>query len=148
MVFLKGLSCCQLFPVFINDFLSCTSCPVHSSTDDSTSLYSADINHLPTEQELGESEDDTQPRLSSTLSLVSSWSRENLVIFSAVKIHFLPDSYALLFNDTQHNVSSILIILRVLFPIMLRHSLCSFSIVMNFRILTLHVPSLKKSSWH
>ncbi|KAK3884497.1 hypothetical protein Pcinc_011235 [Petrolisthes cinctipes] len=112
-----------LFLLFINDLLTCTSSPIHSYADDSTLHYSTHYDNRPSQQLLSTSRDDAVARLTSDLSLISNWGRENLVVFNASKTQFLhlstrtnlPDNYPLSFNDTQLNLSPSLNILGVSF---------------------------------
>ncbi|MPC41271.1 hypothetical protein E2C01_034859 [Portunus trituberculatus] len=63
----------------------------------------------PTLQEINRSHRDATERLTSDLSKISDWGRENFIVFIASKGQFLhlsarhnlPDNYALFFIDTQ-----------------------------------------------
>ena len=115
VVFLRVLSPI-LFQLFINDFLNLTQCPIQSYADDTILYFSTSYNRSPTQQELSDSRRDAIESLTSDLSLVSDWSRANLVLFNASKTQFiqlstrhnLPDNYPLFFNDTQLSLSSTL----------------------------------------
>ena len=112
-----------LFLIFINDLLNQTVCPIHSYADDSTLHYSTRFNIRPSQHSLQLSRDEAMAHLSSDLSLISDWGRENLVVFNASKTQFLhlstrhnlPDVYPLAFNDTQLNPCPSLNILGISF---------------------------------
>ncbi|KAL7643214.1 UNVERIFIED_CONTAM: hypothetical protein RMT77_006505 [Armadillidium vulgare] len=112
-----------LFLLFINDLLSVTSSPIHSYADDSTLHYSFEFDKRPTQQQLIDSRRMALEQLTSDLSLISNWGRENMVVFNASKIQFLhlstrhnlPHNYDILFENTQFEPSSVLNILGVSF---------------------------------
>ena len=111
-----------LFLMFINDLLSRTSCPIHSYADDSTLHTSIYFHKRPSKQELSRAREAALARLSSDLSFISDWGRENLVAFNASKTQFLhittrtdlPD-ISLSFDNTQITPSSSMNILGVSF---------------------------------
>ncbi|MPC40469.1 RNA-directed DNA polymerase from mobile element jockey [Portunus trituberculatus] len=108
-----------LFLLFINDLLNQSSCPLHSYADDTTLHLSTSFQRRPTLQEVIRSRRDATERLTSDLSKISYWGRENSVVFKASKTQFLhlstrhnlPDNYPLFFNHTQLSPSSTLDIL-------------------------------------
>ena len=112
-----------LFLLFINDLLTLTDCPIHSYADDSTLHYSTYFLRRPSQNSLTLSREAAVARLTSDLSLISKWGKENLVVFNASKTQFLhlstrhdlPQNYQLTFNDTQLTPSSSLQILGVSF---------------------------------
>jgi hypothetical protein len=112
-----------LFLLFINDLLNCTTSPIHSYADDTTLHFSTSFANRPSQQLLNTSRDDAVACLTSDLSLISDWGKENLVVFNASKTQFLhlstrynlPNDYPLYFDDTQLNPSSSLNILGVSF---------------------------------
>ena len=90
----------SLFLLFINDLLSVTSSPIHSYADDSTLHYSFHFERLPSQQQLIEARRVALEQLTSDLSLISNWGRENMVVFNASKTQFLhlSDRHNLLHN--------------------------------------------------
>ncbi len=112
-----------LFPLFINDLLSLTICPIHSHADDSTLHFSTSFDRRPTLQDLQESRLEAAERLTSDLALISDWGRRTLVSFNASKTQFLhlstrhnlPNSYPQFFDNTQLSPSSTLNILGLSF---------------------------------
>ena len=112
-----------LFLLFINDLLSVTSSPIHSYADDSTLHYSFQFEKRPTQQQLIDSRRMALEQLTSDLSLISNWGRENMVVFNASKTQFLhlstrhnlPHNYDIFFENTQLKPSSVLNILGVSF---------------------------------
>ena len=104
------------FLLFINDLLYLTQCPIHSYADDTTLHFSTSYNRRLTQQESSDSRRDAIGRLTSNVSLVSNWSRANLVLFNASKTQFLqlstphnlPDSYPFFFNNILLLLSSTL----------------------------------------
>src|ERR1700755_1995838 len=112
-----------LFLLFINDLLSITSSPNHSYAVDSTLHYSFQFGKRPTQQQLIDSRRVALDQLTSDLSLISNWGRENMVVFNASKTQFLhlstrhnlPHNYDIFFENTQLKPSSVLNILGVSF---------------------------------
>ncbi|KAL7643877.1 UNVERIFIED_CONTAM: hypothetical protein RMT77_005883 [Armadillidium vulgare] len=112
-----------LFQIFINDLLSITSSPIHSHADDSTLHYYFQFERLPSQQQLINSRRVALEQLTSDLSLISNWSRENVVFFNASKTqifhlstrHNLPHNYDIFFENTQLKPSSVLNILGFFF---------------------------------
>src|SRR6201990_2271818 len=86
-----------LILIFINDLLSITSSPIHSYADDSTLHYSFQYERRPTQQQLIDSKRIALEQLTSDLSRISNWGRENMVVFNASKTQFLHLS-------TRHNL--------------------------------------------
>ncbi len=102
-----------LFLLFIND-LSFTQTQLHAYADDFTLHYSTHFRHKPTQQELHNSRLEAAERLTSDLSIISSWGKRDLVSFNASKTHFLLsirqlllDNYPLLFEHTQLSPTAI-----------------------------------------
>ena len=79
-----------LFLMFINDLLSCTTSSIHSYADDSTLHHSFHFDRRPTQEQLNTAREDALVQLTSDLSLLSNWGKENLVAFNATKIHSSP----------------------------------------------------------
>ena len=112
-----------LFLLFINDLLSVTSSPIHSYADDSTLHYSFHFERRPSQQQLIEARRVALEQLTSDLSRISNWGRENMVVFNATKTQFLhlstrhnlPYNYDIFFENTQLKPSSVLNILGVSF---------------------------------
>ena len=112
-----------LFLIFINDLLSITSSPIHSYADDSTLHYSFQFERRPSQQQLIDSRRMALEQLTSDLSRISNWGRENMVVFNASKTQFLhlstrhnlPHNYDIFFENTQLKPSSVLNILGVSF---------------------------------
>jgi hypothetical protein len=112
-----------LFLIFINDLLSVTSAPIHSYADDSTLHYSFQLGPCPTQSQIFNARRMALERLTSDLSLISKWGKENMVVFNASKTQFLhlttrhnlPDNYNIFFENTQLNPSAVLNILGVSF---------------------------------
>ncbi|KAL7647645.1 UNVERIFIED_CONTAM: hypothetical protein RMT77_001245 [Armadillidium vulgare] len=112
-----------LFLLFINDLLSVTSSPIHSYTDDSTLHFSFHFERRPSQQQLIEARRVALEQLTSDLSRISNWGRENMVVFNASKTQFLhlstrhnlPHNYDIFFENNQLKPSSVLNILGVSF---------------------------------
>ena len=117
-----------------------TNCPIHSYADDTTLHYSTSFDRRPSQQVLEASRNDAAERLTSDLSKISDWGRENLVSFNASKTQFLhlstrhnlPQAYPLYFNQTQLSPSPILNCLGL-----------SFTPKLNWNF---HISSLAKSA--
>src|ERR1700755_465330 len=98
--------------LFINDLLSVTSSPIHSYDDDSTLHYSFQFEKRPTQQQLIDSRRVALEQLTSDLSLISNWGRENMVVFNASKTQFLnlstrhnlPHNYDIFFENISTNL--------------------------------------------
>src|ERR1044072_1084796 len=111
-----------LFLIFINDLLSITSSPIHSYADDSTLHYSFQFERRPSQQQLIDSRRIALEQLTSDLSRISNWGRENMVVFNVSKTqllhlssrHNLPHNYDI-FENTRLKPSSVLNILGVSF---------------------------------
>ncbi|KAL7629919.1 UNVERIFIED_CONTAM: hypothetical protein RMT77_019962 [Armadillidium vulgare] len=111
-----------LFLLFIND-LSVTSSPIHSYADESTLHYSFHFERRPSYQQLIEARRVALEQLTSDLSRISNWGRENMVVFNATRTQFLhlstrhnlPHNYDIFFENTQLKPSSVLNILGVSF---------------------------------
>ena len=92
------------------------------------------------QKQINNSRGDATERLTSDISLISDWGRENLVLFNALKTHFLhlstqqnlPDNYPLYFDDIHLYPFSTLNILGL-----------SFTNTMNWKS---HISSLAKSA--
>src|ERR1700755_420669 len=69
-----------LFLILINDLLSITSSPIHSYADDSTLHYSFQFERRPSQQQLIDSRRMALEQLTSDLSRISNWGRENMVV--------------------------------------------------------------------
>ncbi len=129
-----------LFLMFINDLLSITSCSINSYADGTTLHYSTSFNSRPTLKDLDHSRLEASECLTSDLSLVSEWSRRNLVSFNASKTQYLHltsrhvnlHNYPLFFENTQLSPSSTINILGL-----------SLSKDLNWE---LHISSLAKSA--
>jgi hypothetical protein len=112
-----------LFLLFINDLLSITSSPIHSYADDSTLHYSFHFERRPTQSQLAHARTVALEQLTSDLSRISNWGRENMVVFNASKTQFLhlstrqnlPHNYNIFFENTQLKPSPLLNILGVSF---------------------------------
>src|ERR1700755_3178855 len=112
-----------LFLLFINDLLSVTSSPIHSYADDSTLHYSFHFERRPSQQQLIEARRVALEQLTSDLSRISNWGRENMVVFNATKtqflhlsiLHNLPHNCDIFFENTQLKPSSVFNILGVSF---------------------------------
>ena len=111
-----------LFLLYIND-LNLTQCLIQSYADDSTLHFSMSFCRHPNQKQVNDSLGDITERLTSDLSLISDWGKENLVLFIASKTQFLhlstrqnlPDNYPFYFDDTYLFPSSTLYILRLSF---------------------------------
>ena len=123
-MFLRVLFYLQLFfLLFINNLLSVTSSPIHSYADASTLHYSFHFERRPTQIQLTQSRSVALEQLTSDLSRISAWGRENMVVFNASKTQFLhlstrqnpPHNYNIFFENTQLKPSPILNILGVSF---------------------------------
>src|SRR6201990_3183552 len=112
-----------LFLIFINDLLSITSSPTYSYADNSTFNYSFQYEKRPTQQQLMDSRRMALEQLTSYLSRISNWGRENMVVFNASKPQFLhlstrhnlPHNYDIFFENTQLKPTYVLNILDVSF---------------------------------
>src|ERR1044072_3127835 len=112
-----------LFLIFINDLLSITSSPIPSYADDSTLHYSFQFVRRPSQHQMIDSRRMALEQLTSDLSRISNWGRENMVVFNASKTQFLhlstrhnlPHNYDIFFENTQLKPSSVLNILGVSF---------------------------------
>src|SRR6201990_918037 len=78
-----------LFLIFINDLLSITSSPIHSYADDSTLHYPFQFVRRPSQQQLIDSRRMALEQLTSDLSRISNWGRENMVVFNASKTQLI-----------------------------------------------------------
>src|ERR1044072_725209 len=111
-----------LFLLYINYLLSVNSSPIHPYADDSTLHYSFQFERRPSQQQLTEARRVVLEQLTSDLSLISNWGRENMVFFNDSKTQFLhlytqhnlPHNY-IFFENTQLKPSSFLNILGVSF---------------------------------
>lgn len=118
VVFLMGPSFCQL----IIGNLSCTSCHIHSSADDSTLPYSTRFNHQPTEQELIDHGIKHVWPLTCLSFLIGAGKTLLFTMLPKTQFlhlrarHSLPDNYPFIINHSQLNPSSSLPILVGLFP--------------------------------
>ncbi len=129
-----------LFLLFINDLLSFTECPIHSYADDSTLHYSITFKSRSSQHELHSARLDATERLVSDVSIISDWSRRNLVSFNVLKTqflhlstrHHLPYTYPLLSDNTLLYPSSTLNILGL-----------SLSNDLNWKF---HISSVAKSA--
>ena len=123
MGFLKDLSYLQLFLIFINNLLSITSSSIHSYADDSTLHYSFQFERCSSQQQLIDSRRMDLEQLTSDLSHISNWGRENMVVFNASKTQLLhlsirynlPHNYNIFFENTQLKPSFLLNILGASF---------------------------------
>ena len=103
-----------LFLLFINDLLNLTWYPIHLYADDSA-LRSTSFSRRPNQIQVNDSSRDATERLTSELSLVSDWGKENIVLFIASKTQFLhlsirqnlPDNYPLYSDDTHLSPSTL-----------------------------------------
>ena len=102
--------------LFINDLPSITSTSIHSYADDSTLHYSFQFEKRLTQQQLIDSRRVALEQLTSDLSRISNWSRENMVVFNASKTQFLhlstrqnlPHNYDIFFENIQLRLLSVL----------------------------------------
>src|ERR1044072_6321218 len=112
-----------LFLIFINDLLSVTSFPIHSYADDSTLHYYFQFERRPSQRQLIDASKVALEQLTSDLSRISNWDRDNMVVFNATKTqflhlssrHHLPHNYDIFFENTQLRSLSLLNILGVSF---------------------------------
>jgi hypothetical protein len=112
-----------LFLLFINDLLSITSSPIHSYAANSTLHYSFHFEKHPTQLQVAHARRVALEQLTSDLSRISNWGRENMVVFNAAKTQFfhlstrrnLPHNYNISFENTQLKPSPILNNLSVSF---------------------------------
>ena len=129
-----------LFLLFINDILNLTQCHMHSYADNSILYFFTSFSRRPNQKQINDSRGDATEHLTSDLSLISDWGRENLVLFIASKIQFFllstwqnfQDNYLLYFDDTHLSPSSTLNILGL-----------SLTNTLNWKT---HISSLAKSA--
>ena len=129
-----------LFLMFINNLLNLSQCPILSYADDSTLQFSTSFFTRPNKEQENYSRRDATERLTSNLSLISDWGKDNFVLFNASKTIFLhlstrqnlPDNYLLYFDDTHLSPFSTLNIFGL-----------SFTKTLNWKY---HIPSLAISA--
>src|ERR1700755_1679930 len=96
---------------------------LYTPMPDSTLHYSFQFERRPSQQQLTDSRRMALEQLTSDLSRISNWGRENMVAFNASNTQFLhlstrhnlPHNYDILFENTRLKPSSVLNILGVSF---------------------------------
>ena len=89
--------------------LNLIQCPIHSYGNASALHFSMSFSRRPSQKQINDSRGDATECLTSGLSLISDWGREDIVLFNASKTQFLhlstqqilPDNYSFYFDDTQ-----------------------------------------------
>lgn len=119
-MFFRALSYHSLFSYYLSMIFSKTNFPVHSYADDCTLDYSTSFpkTQVP-QQDLRNSRIETAERLTSDLSIISYWSKRNLVSFTSSKFlllhllsrHNFPEIYPRFFESRQLSPFSTLNIL-------------------------------------
>lgn len=97
-----------LFLLFINVLLGGTYPPIHSSADETTHLYSTQLECRPSEQINERLRDNTESCHTSNLSFITDLDEENLVVLNATKKELfylsthtnLANMFTLFFNNT------------------------------------------------
>ncbi|KAL7632739.1 UNVERIFIED_CONTAM: hypothetical protein RMT77_016940 [Armadillidium vulgare] len=111
-----------LFLLFINDLLSVTSSPIHSYADDSTLHYSFHFERRPSQQQLIEARRVALEQLTSDLSRISNWGRENMVFSMPPKLNSSISLLDTIFHTTMISSSKTLnsnLHLFLIFPVFL-----------------------------
>ncbi|KAL7637445.1 UNVERIFIED_CONTAM: hypothetical protein RMT77_012173 [Armadillidium vulgare] len=94
-----------LFLNSINDLLSITLSPIHSYADDSTLHYSVQFERRPSQQQLIDSRKMALEQLTSDLSRISNWGRENTQLKPSSVLNILGVSFSSELSWKDHIIS-------------------------------------------